>query len=71
MKILLLGKNGQVGWELQRALQPLGQVIALNRTQNEDGLSGDLANFEAITHVIQIVNPDVVINEADYTAVVQ
>ena len=34
MKILLLGKNGQVGWELQRALQPLGQVVALDRTQN-------------------------------------
>lgn len=69
MKILLLGKNGQVGWELQRALQPLGQVIALDRTQNKDGLSGDLANFEAITHAIQIVNPDVVINAAAYTAV--
>jgi dTDP-4-dehydrorhamnose reductase len=31
MKILLLGKNGQIGWELQRSLQPLGQVLALDR----------------------------------------
>ena len=69
MKILLLGKNGQVGWELQRALQPLGQVIALDRTQNKDGLSGDLANFEAITHAIHVVDPEVVINAAAYTAV--
>ena len=38
MKILLLGKNGQVGWELQRALQPLGEVIALDRSINGDGL---------------------------------
>ena len=43
MKILLLGRNGQVGWELQRALQPLGEVIALDRSQNADGLSGDLS----------------------------
>ena len=33
MKILLLGKNGQVGWELQRALAPLGQIIALDSSQ--------------------------------------
>ncbi len=33
MKILLLGKNGQVGWELQRALQPLGEVIPLDRSK--------------------------------------
>ena len=69
MKILLLGKNGQVGWELQRALQPLGQVFALDRTQNEDGLSGDLADFDAITHAIHVINPDVVVNAAAYTAV--
>lgn len=69
MKILLLGKNGQVGWELQRALQPLGQVIALDRTQNEEGLSGDLADFDAITQAIHVIDPDVVINAAAYTAV--
>ena len=69
MKILLLGKNGQVGWELQRALQPLGQVVALDRTQNEEGLSGDLADFDAITQAIHVIDPDVVINAAAYTAV--
>lgn len=69
MKILLLGKNGQVGWELQRALQPLGQVIALDRKQNENGLSGDLVNFDAITHALKVIKPDVVVNAAAYTAV--
>ena len=58
-----------MGWELQRALQPLGQVIALDRTQNKDGLSGDLANFEAITQAINIIDPGVVVNAAAYTAV--
>ena len=42
MRILVPGKNGQVGWELQRALAPLGEVIALDR-QGADGLTGDLA----------------------------
>ena len=48
MKILLLGKNGQVGWELQRALQPLGEVIALDRQANPEGWCGDVANFAEI-----------------------
>ncbi|ENV34782.1 dTDP-4-dehydrorhamnose reductase [Acinetobacter gerneri] len=69
MKILLLGKNGQVGWELQRALQPLGEVIALDRHQNEHGLSGDLANFEQIQYAIEQVQPEIVVNAAAYTAV--
>ncbi|TVT81187.1 dTDP-4-dehydrorhamnose reductase [Acinetobacter colistiniresistens] len=69
MKILLLGKNGQVGWELQRALQPLGEVVALDRTINEDGLCGDLANFVQIQNAIEAVRPDVVVNAAAYTAV--
>ncbi|WP_151869875.1 MULTISPECIES: dTDP-4-dehydrorhamnose reductase [Acinetobacter] len=69
MKILLLGKNGQVGWELQRALQPLGEVVALDRTINEDGLCGDLANFVQIQNAIEAVQPDVVVNAAAYTAV--
>ncbi|WP_312966580.1 dTDP-4-dehydrorhamnose reductase [Acinetobacter gerneri] len=69
MKILLLGKNGQVGWELQRALQPLGEVIALDRYQNEHGLSGDLANFEQIQYAIEQVQPEIVVNAAAYTAV--
>lgn len=69
MKILLLGKNGQVGWELQRALQPLGEVIALDRHTNTQGLCGDIANFAVITQLIQQVLPDVVVNATAYTAV--
>ncbi|ANF82881.1 dTDP-4-dehydrorhamnose reductase [Acinetobacter sp. NCu2D-2] len=69
MKILLLGKNGQVGWELQRALQPLGEVIALDRSINGDGLCGDIANFTAMEHVLKQVQPDIVVNATAYTAV--
>ena len=47
MKILLLGKNGQVGWELQRSLSPLGELIALDR-HPIDGLSGDLSDLDAL-----------------------
>lgn len=69
MKILLLGKNGQVGWELQRALQPLGEVIALDRQINEAGLCGDIARFDAIEQAIAQVQPDIVVNATAYTAV--
>lgn len=69
MKILLLGKNGQVGWELQRALQPLGEVIALDRAANENNLIGDLADFDQIEYAIEKIKPDVVVNAAAYTAV--
>ena len=44
MKILLLGKNGQVGWELQRSLAPLGELVALDRHSTlQDGGCGDLS----------------------------
>lgn len=69
MRILLLGKNGQVGWELQRALQPLGEVIALDRLKNTDGFCGDIANFVAIKQVVDTVQPDVIVNATAYTAV--
>lgn len=69
MKILLLGKNGQVGWELQRALQPLGEVIALDRSISLDGLIGDLANFDQIKQTIEKVQPNIIVNAAAYTAV--
>ncbi|WP_436905926.1 dTDP-4-dehydrorhamnose reductase [Acinetobacter johnsonii] len=69
MKILLLGKNGQVGWELQRALQPLGEVIALDRSSNEAGLCGDVAQRDVIQHVLTQVQPDIVVNATAYTAV--
>lgn len=69
MKILLLGKNGQVGWELQRALQPLGHVVALDRSVNENGFCGDVTNFSAIKDVLTQVQPDIVVNATAYTAV--
>ncbi|MFW2124880.1 SDR family oxidoreductase, partial [Acinetobacter ursingii] len=69
MKILLLGKNGQVGWELQRSLQPLGEVIALDRSTSLNGLSGDLANFDKIKQTIERVQPNIIVNAAAYTAV--
>lgn len=70
MKILILGKNGQVGWELQRSLQPLGEVIALDRHEDvEHGFCGDITNFKAIERVIQTSQPDIVLNATAYTAV--
>lgn len=68
MKILLLGKNGQLGWELQRALQPLGQIFALSR-HNEYGLCGDLSDLHGLANTIEYLKPDVVVNAAAYTAV--
>ena len=47
MKILLLGKNGQVGWELQRSLAPLGELVALDR-QGAPGLVGDVSDLEGL-----------------------
>lgn len=63
MKILLFGKDGQVGFELQRSLAPLGEVIALNRQQL------DLSDTTAITDCIQQHRPDWIVNAAAYTAV--
>ena len=47
MKILLLGKNGQVGWELQRALAPLGDVVACGRAEVDLGIFPEQKNFHA------------------------
>ncbi|THF32624.1 dTDP-4-dehydrorhamnose reductase [Pseudomonas atacamensis] len=68
MKILLLGKNGQVGWELQRSLAPLGELVALDR-HLVDGLCGDLSNLESLRATIRQIKPDVIVNAAAYTAV--
>lgn len=68
MKILLLGKNGQVGWELQRSLAPLGELIALGRN-TVDGLSGDLSDLEALRVTIRRIKPDVIVNAAAYNSV--
>lgn len=70
MKILLLGANGQVGWELQRALAPLGTVTAVTRG-GEDGFSADLSRPEALGAMVRQVAPDVIVNAAAYTAVDQ
>ena len=68
MKILLFGRNGQVGWELQRSLAPLGQVIALDRA-GEGGLCGDLTDAAGVARTVGAVRPDVIVNAAAYTAV--
>ena len=61
--IIVTGANGQVGWELQRTLAPLGKVIALDRKKL------DLANADQIRAVLRELKPDAVINAAAYTAV--
>lgn len=63
MKILLIGKNGQVGWELQRTLAPLGFVAAVDR----HGM--DLADPDSIRNAIRQIKPDLIVNAAAYTAV--
>lgn len=68
MKILLLGKNGQVGFELGRALVPLGDITALDR-HTTDGLCGDVTNFATMRHVFDVIKPDIVVNATAYTAV--
>ncbi len=62
-RILLTGKNGQVGWELQRTLAALGEVITLDR----HGM--DLANPDSIRRVVREIKPALIINAAAYTAV--
>ena len=68
MKILLLGKSGQVGWELQRSLAVLGHVVALDR-QGDGPLVGNLQDLAGLAHTVQAVRPDVIVNAAAYTAV--
>lgn len=68
MKILLLGKNGQLGWELQRSLALLGELIALDRSGSK-GLCGDLSDLEGIRNTINSIKPEIVVNAAAYTAV--
>lgn len=67
MKILLLGKNGQVGWELQRSLAPLGQVLALDSKSKD--YCGDLHDLEGLAATVQRFAPDIIVNAAAYTAV--
>ena len=67
MKILLFGKNGQVGWELQRSLAPLGELIALDHDSKE--LCGDFTDLEGLAKTVRSVKPDVIVNAAAHTAV--
>jgi len=63
VKVLLTGKNGQVGWELSRTLAPLGEIVAFDR----GGL--DLTAPDQIVSAVRSVRPDVIINTAAYSAV--
>lgn len=63
MKILLLGKNGQLGWELQRALAPLGDVVACGREQ------ADMENIDVLRQLVRHVSPQIIVNATAYTAV--
>lgn len=67
MKILLFGKNGQVGWELQRSLAILGQLTALDHDSSEH--CGDFAQPDAVAATVRSLQPDVIVNAAAHTAV--
>ena len=63
MRLVVLGANGQIGWELTRGLTPLGDIVALDRTDC------DLARPDTIPDVVRDTRPDVLVNAAGYTAV--
>ena len=68
MKILLLGMNGQVGWELHRSLAPLGELIALD-FDSPAPLTADFSQPEALVPLVRAARPDVIVNAAAHTAV--
>ncbi len=63
MSILLLGKDGQVGWQLQRSLAPHGQVVAYGR------IECDMADLDRVRSVVRQIKPSVIVNASAYTAV--
>jgi len=67
MKIVLFGKNGQVGWELQRSLAPLGELIAIS--SSDQTFCGDLTDLAGIAQTIREISPNIIVNAAAYTAV--
>jgi dTDP-4-dehydrorhamnose reductase len=67
LRILLLGKGGQVGWELQRSLAPLGELVALDFDSSD--LCGDFTNPDGLAQTVRAVNPHVIVNAAAHTAV--
>ena len=69
MKILLFGKDGQVGWELQRSLAPLGEVVALDHDSTD--YCADFSNLTGLVDTIRNVKPKLIVNAAAHTAVDQ
>ncbi|WP_213952833.1 dTDP-4-dehydrorhamnose reductase [Variovorax sp. dw_954] len=67
MKVLLLGKGGQVGWELQRSLAPLGELVALGTGSTE--FHADFSRPDELAETVRAVRPDVIVNAAAHTAV--
>ncbi|MEJ8823999.1 dTDP-4-dehydrorhamnose reductase [Variovorax humicola] len=67
MKLLLLGRGGQVGWELQRSLAPLGEVVALDPDSTD--FKADFSRPEELAETVFKVRPDVIVNSAAHTAV--
>ena len=67
MNILLFGKGGQLGWELQRSLAPLGELTALDVDSREH--CGDLSNLDGLRQTIRTLCPDIIVNAAAHTAV--
>ena len=67
MKILLFGKGGQVGWELQRSLAPLGDLVALDF--DSTALCGNFTDLQGLSDTVAKVKPDVIVNAAAHTAV--
>jgi dTDP-4-dehydrorhamnose reductase len=68
VRILLFGKDGQVGWELQRSLAPLGEVVALG-SAGSGSLGGDFRDPDALQRTVRAVAPQWIVNAAAYTAV--
>jgi dTDP-4-dehydrorhamnose reductase len=68
MRILLLGKNGQVGWELQRSLAPLGELVALD-VDSPPPLTADFGRPDTLTATVRAVQPQLIVNAAAHTAV--
>lgn len=66
-KILLFGKGGQVGWELQRSLAPLGEVIAVDFDSTD--FCGDFTHLAGLSETIRQVKPSIIVNAAAHTAV--
>jgi dTDP-4-dehydrorhamnose reductase len=67
MKLLLLGKGGQVGWELQRSLAPLGELVALDFDSTD--FHADFSQPEKLADTVLQIRPDVIVNAAAHTAV--